>query len=439
MEGSSPTPFDSSTVVTSSTVRTVVVPYNHCSALVRVLSDVRSAVNALIPIWRNDSEFSRFRATKASYPLLRAQYPHLAAGWATTMANETSAVLNAWDRALRRVRRTDPVRFARMSAQNPHRFRLKASLHRSLFRFRGGLLEITLHSARHVTVDLNQVRNPLLQRYGEASNWDFGLTVREGALLFHFRLPFVGSKPANSTGIDLNFDSAVYASSDGRLGSMDLSPIVQIQRNMERKRKSIQRQILKDLRHQRAVLRRYRRREHRRVSARLHVATTQLLREVGEHQIILENLTDAAQTILRRRPRGRTMRRRLSSWTYDELTRMIGYKAHTPVLFVDPRGTSSECPRCGGHLAPPSGRVRTRETVCGQCGSHWHRDGAAAIAVLARGCDSLRGGTVPPSARNALLKAAAWRPGGILGPAAELMRGDDAKNDGSPTIGSVSG
>ena len=138
------------------------------------------------------------------------------------------------------------------------------------------------------------------------------------------------------------------------------------------------------------------------------------------------------------------MRRRVSAWTHGRLAEMVSYKARTRIVWVNPEGTSHECPRCGGHLALPSeGRERsdrgrmTRRMVCEVCGGEWHRDAAAAIAVLARGCRILRGAAVTPSARNALLEAAAWRgndvgrPGGSpsSGPTAQPMKGDDARSE----------
>jgi len=77
----------------------------------------------------------------------------------------------------------------------------------------------------------------------------------------------------------------------------------------------------------------------------------------------------------------------------------------------------------------------TRQVVCRECGSLWHRDVTAAIAVLARGWSILRGATLPPSARSALLEAAMWRPSRCApitgypnsGLTVELMKEDDAK------------
>ena len=370
-----------------------------------------------------------------------------------TVTNETIAVLNAWDRSVRRARREDPERFERMRRAGPRRRGLKASLHRNLFTFRNGCLRITLHRDRHVEIDLTDVRNPLFARYCEASGADFGLTVRPNALLFHFRVPHEIREVPQTAGIDLNFESAVVATSDGMVRAIDLSPVLRIQSTMDRKRRSIARSISKDVRHQRAVLRRYGRRERRRTDAKLHETVNELVGTVGERVVVVEALTDLTQHTLSREPcRSADSRRRLSAWTHGRLVSMLDYKRHTPMVRVNPEGTSRECPRCGGQTALPreervSGADRpgprrmSRRTICDACGWEWHRDVAAAIAVLARGRSILRGATVPPSARHALLEAAGWRSEaeGLRSLIAEPRKGDAAKPDTAPPGGAVFG
>ncbi len=424
-------------------IRTVVVPFRPDPPLLRVLFDIRSTVNACVADWRLHPEESRFDATKRIYPTLRARYPHLASSWVITAANETSAVLSAWDRSLRRAKKSDPERFARMQKALPHRRRLKASLHHDLFRLSGGLLRITIRPGVYSVVDLRGIPHSLFRRYRAASNDVFGLTVTDSALLFHFRLPWPLTETDEQAGVDLNFRSAVYATSDGRLGAVDFAPIGRVQRAMERKHASIQRKISKDLRHQRAVRRRYRKREHRRVTPLLHQAANQLLAAIGYRALVFEDLTDATETILRRDRRGPAARRALSRWTHGEFRRIVGYKARTPIILVNPAGTSLECPDCGGQTAPRTGEGRrgrrgARRMVCERCGRAWDRDAAAAIVVLSRGRRVLRGAAVTPSARDELLEAARWRPGGIPGLTGDPMRADDAKSE-RRTSGSVPG
>jgi len=404
----------------SESIRTVVVPHLLEPALIRVLLDIRSAINQLLPDWRAHPEESRFDATKRSYPTLRRRYPHLAAAWAVTAANETSAVLRAWDRSLRRARRQDPVRFERLQRALPCRRRLKASLLHNLFRWDPNAcrLSVLLRVGMHIKIDLSYVGSPLFRKYGEASGWRFGLTLTPSALLFHFRVPHPVNTPSVDAGVDMNFRSADIATSDGVLQRVDLRLITRLQERMVRKRQSIQRQIAKDLRHQRAVMRRYHHRQTRRVTPLLHQVTNELLDQVGERTLVFEDLSNTTESVLRRGwgREGPILRRRLTAWTHGRLAEIVRYKARTPIVWVNPEGTSSECPRCGGQLALPSGgRDRskgpmTRQTVCGDCGGAWHRDAAAAIVILTRGRRILRGAAVPPSARNALLAAATWRP-----------------------------
>ena len=438
----------------ATSIGTVTLPHRLEPPLFRALLDLRRAVGFLVPEWKAHPEESRFQATKRTYPLLRYRYGHLAAGWSVTAAHATSAVLNTWDRCLRRARRQDPERFARMQRALPRRRMLKASLHPNLFRWDrpSSHLVITLRPGGHVTIDLSRVTHPLSWRYGTASDWHFGLTRRPKALLFHFRIPRSEEPPNGAVGIDLNFDSVDLAATDGVSARVDRRPITRVQKRMARKRQAVQRALAKDLRHQRAVLRRYGGRERRRVTPLLHRAANELIGKAGPRAIVLENLTDATDTILRRDSgrRGPELHRRLSAWAHGRLVEIVSYKARTPIIGVSSEGTSQECPRCGGHLALPSeGRDRsarrarmTRQLTCESCGGAWDRDAAAARAVLARGCRLLRGTTIAPSARSALLEAATWRSsegdGGGRRPGASLtvgpMKGDDAKSD-VPTRG----
>jgi hypothetical protein len=209
--------------------RTVVLPFIPPPALLRALSDVRSAVNRMLPDWRAHPEDSRFDATKRWYPLLRSSYSHLASNWCVVMANEVSATLNSWDRLLRRTRRHEPAKFARIRGQHPRRTRLKASLHPSLYRLRDRTLDITLRPEEHLLLDLRETKNPLFEKYLEASGGRFGLAVTDRFLVFNFRLSEEPGLARESAGIDQNMPTADYATSDGVSGSIDLHEIPRIQ------------------------------------------------------------------------------------------------------------------------------------------------------------------------------------------------------------------
>jgi len=77
---------------------------------------------------------------------------------------------------------------------------------------------------------------------------------------------------------------------------------------------------------------------------------------------------------------GRQMNRRLHSWNFRRLQFCVEYKAKLeglPVVYVNPRGTSSLCPVCGGRLAPNGHRL----VKCG-CGYEDDRDVTACMNML---------------------------------------------------------
>jgi len=335
---------------------------------------------------------------------------------------------------LRRARRHNPETYEKLRKTLPHRERLKASLGRDLYRLRGKILDITIHPDQHVRIDMSETRNLLFWRYLEESEREFGLTVTDRKLVFHFRVPHAQPQVAECAGVDLNMPTADFATSDGTLDFVDLTGITRVQGAMARKREKIQATLSADQKARDRVLRRYRGRERNRVTPLLHRAANELLAKLGNRNIIFEDLTVTTEDLLQERKkwRGRKnpgeARRRLSAWTHGRLQSIVGYKSNTTVLRVNPRGTSSECPQCGGALHHPS----WRRSDCANCQSSWHRDRAAAIVILSRGMEALRGAAPPPSARNALREAAAWRPGvdkeSDSGPTAGLKNGDDAKS-----------
>ena len=215
--------------------------------------------------------------------------------------------------------------------------------------------------------------------------------------------------------------SADFATSDGIVGSIDLKPITRVQGAMARKRASVARHIRKDQRHQKNVLRRYTKRERRRVDALLHRATHEILSQVGDRNIVLEDLSQTTEQCMKD-TRGNDARRTLAVWTHGRFQRQIEYKSRTRVLHVDPRGTSSECPRCGGRLDHPE----WRRSTCGDGKSDFRRDRAAAVSILNRGEVVLRGTALSPSALNGLLELSRW---GSERDSTEAAVTEDAAND----------
>ncbi|MEM0482108.1 MAG: transposase [Nitrososphaerota archaeon] len=103
----------------------------------------------------------------------------------------------------------------------------------------------------------------------------------------------------------------------------------------------------------------------------------------------MENL----KGIRRRINHSRCLNRRLHSWNFRRLQSFIEYKANLeglPVVYVNPKGTSSLCPICGGKLVKASNGHRL---VKCKCGYENDRDVTACLNML-----RMRGAPLPPKA-----------------------------------------
>jgi putative transposase len=98
--------------------------------------------------------------------------------------------------------------------------------------------------------------------------------------------------------------------------------------------------------------------------------------------IALENLSG----IGRRTRFNRSMRRRLGGWAFFQLGVFVGYKAEragVPVVEIDPRNTSRECPECG-HIDKKNRRTQAK-FKCMKCGLTGFADCVAAENIRRRG------------------------------------------------------
>ncbi len=99
--------------------------------------------------------------------------------------------------------------------------------------------------------------------------------------------------------------------------------------------------------------------------------------------IVLENLKGIRKLYRKGNSQGNKYRRRLNGWQFFELQRQIEYKARwvglPPVEFVDPKRTSTQCPRCGKKLQEDM--QHSRKMLCNNCGLYMDRDIIAAMNI----------------------------------------------------------
>jgi IS605 OrfB family transposase len=103
--------------------------------------------------------------------------------------------------------------------------------------------------------------------------------------------------------------------------------------------------------------------------------------------IALENLLG-----IRERAKGsRKFNRMMSGWNFRELASFIEYKAAlagVPVVYVDPKETSTTCPKCGN--VSRYNRKKQGWFKCTKCGYQSDADRVGALNIAAKGLDALR-------------------------------------------------
>ena len=71
----------------------------------------------------------------------------------------------------------------------------------------------------------------------------------------------------------------------------------------------------------------------------------------------------------------------INRWPYRLFQKLIDYKSRNRTLYINPEGTSSECPVCGGKLRHPI----WKESKCNNCGVTFNRDRLSSLSISVRG------------------------------------------------------
>ncbi len=203
-------------------------------------------------------------------------------------------------------------------------------------------------------------------------------------------------------GIDLNLRHAALVSDGGSAAEIRWDRLSNAQSRLQRVREGVQKAIPKNLRRQRRVLRHYAKRQRNvALDAVRKTVAPALVKAADGRNIIFEDLS----ANFGERGRSRDLRRRLARWTHGLIQREVERRSPARVVYVNPRGTSQECPRCGGKVSHPAGRV----SRCATCGE-FDRDLAASSIILGRGHRLLWGQPLAPSARASAAELARWSP-----------------------------
>lgn len=207
------------------------------------------------------------------------------------------------------------------------------------------------------------------------------ISKRSVVIAFSKEVTTEGSK--GRMGIDLNEKNVTWSDSAGRSESVDISNVSEIRERYREIRAKIAKRTHKDARINRELQDKYGARERNRTIRLIHALSKALVQHAKTNNLAIkmENLKGIRRRYRRGNGHTASFRSRMNSWAFGEIQRQVTYKAlweGVQVDFINPRGTSRNCPDCGSRVAPLSGR----RLFCAKCDITWDRDVLASKNIM---------------------------------------------------------
>lgn len=396
-------------------VRAISISHPPSAGLDRLLFDFRSMVRHLTRVALGGGHRSTIALRKETREwFARSWRSRYAAHWHHSACSTAVGIARSYWR-LKRQRAK-----AHLSEPSlPSPARLMVRVDQELVHLREDALLVTIRPREYLRFPLGNVKKH--KRWAEWSRHPLGeVTLLPHHVVLPFQVPERESVQAiGSVGVDLNLNFASMLSDDSVRTDVDLSTLSRIQKDGQKRRENIQKAIPTNLRKQRRILGRCRRRQRNRTldHVRQKVAPA-IVEAAGGRNIIFEDLSAKEQMVVS--GPGKDMRRKLSRWAVGLIQQETEQRSPAVVARVNPRGTSSECLRCGGSISHPSWRV----SRCGTCGD-FDRDSMASGIILLRGRGLLGVPPLDATALASLVERARVAPHGLTPPVTNPDAGND--------------
>ena len=255
--------------------------------------------------------------------------------------------------------------------------KLAIRLDSELVKIVDGRVRITMRPGQYEFIPIN-TKNKKWEEYSKHRIGEVLITDRMVAISF-----LIGNGKEISDkkiGMDLNFSNITETVFDNGIKEVikkSTSNIVGIQNDFSRRREKLQKHV-RNQKKRIVKLKQTRGRQRKRINDALHKLSSSVVKEHQDSSFVLENLKHIRKTT---KPESKRVRTYLNRWPYSQFQRMIEYKSPHTTLYVNPGGTSSECPVCGGRLKHPAWKI----SRCENCGSDYDRDRLSSLAITLRG------------------------------------------------------
>jgi putative transposase len=256
-----------------------------------------------------------------------------------------------------------------------------------LYKFYGDRIRISVRPRQFLFIDLKfgEYQKKFIDAWKEGKLKTGEITINETKVVIPFKKEVDMTNPKDWIAIDVNESNITAVSSNPHILRID-HDLRTVHTTYFEIRKRIHKLSKEKPKTARRLLEKYSDRERKKTRDLCHKISRQIVDFAKQNGfgIVLEDLKGIRQRI----KYGRKLNRRLHSWNFRRLQFYVDYKARLeglPVVYVNPRGTSSTCPICGGRLVP-NGHRRAR---CG-CGYENDRDITACLNLL-----RMRGAPLP--------------------------------------------
>ncbi len=297
--------------------------------------------------------------------------------------------------------------------------RLAMRIDSELIRIENNKLRITIKPHEYEYIDIVD-KNKKFSEYSKYKLSEVLLTDSKVCITFRTGTLNKPVMDDNIIGFDLNFKSVDYTiirnNEIVNVDSIDTSDIAKTQRDYARKRTKIQKHIKNPAKRDRK-LKEAGNRQKNTVRDKLQKLTTEIVNDNSDKTFVFEDLTDIKKKGKKNKKsnndnkkykdnnkdsraitggnnnknnnknnknnnnKSKRFRTDINRWPYRLFQKLIDYKSKNRTLYVNPEGTSSECPVCGGKLRHPI----WKESKCINCGVTFNRDRLSSLSISVRG------------------------------------------------------
>ena len=348
-------------------VKAVKQSYESSEEIIPLLDTFRFMVNEAVRVGIDKSITSRFKLSNEVYHHLKND---LHSWYRLAAIEQATSILKNY----RREKRKNP------NTKKPYAWRRFVCIGNQGYKVKDGILYLPIEAGHFVKIALNAhtlrvLSDPSL-KLGSISLTAFTISIA-------FSKETAEVEPSGLIGIDRNLDNSTIASSDGSVQFFDTSRITRVKDNYSEVKSHFKRN---DHRIRKQIYSKYGKKQTEIENQELHKISKQIVEKAKSLNfgIVMENIKGIRKLYRKGNGQGNKFRRRLNSWSFYKLQKMIEYKAvweGLKVIYVPPQKTSSSCATCGSKVV----ECAERKVWCPKCKTLVDRDINAVRNILARG------------------------------------------------------